>query len=87
MYQMSRLADTSPAEMTPPATAESGGGGDSGLTARPGPGGWPDISYLFTLADTALVTAMAEGAQQGSFASGGMQSPSAQSPFGSRVSV
>ena len=59
-------------------------GADSGLTARPGPGGWPDLSYLFTLADTALVTAMAEGAQA-TLSGGGMSSPMIRSPLASRV--
>ena len=66
LCQVSRLAASSTMEahsaaaVATPTTAETA---DSGLTARPGPGGWPDVGYLFSLADTAIKTAVAEGAQ------------------------
>ena len=59
--QVSRLAASSIDHNShTPDTSES-----TGLTARPGPGGWPDVSYLFSLADAAIKTAVAEGAQVG----------------------
>ena len=71
-----------PEEFFPPGDDSS-----TGLTARPGPGGWPDIGYLFSLADTALMTAMSHGAQV-ALDSGGNDSPSGQSaPFSPFIMV